>query len=138
MTKVDEYMKLSIPEIDARIDKNDEILEKFWNEDDGSDWEGYSSKCEPYWDDNSALHAARTMIIPMEDIKFHPLNKLAKECIMTIEKFTNLCKCGALINYDGIGYYAFKDKESELSAEPKAFKAGYIRKEFTHVCWYNR
>jgi hypothetical protein len=48
MTKVDEYMKLSIQEIDERIDKNDEILDKIWNEDDGSSWDKYKAKCEPY------------------------------------------------------------------------------------------
>jgi hypothetical protein len=138
MSKVDEYMKLSIQEIDERIDKNDEILDKIWNEDDGSSWDKYKAKCEPYWEDNAALNAAKTMVIPMEDIKFHPLDKLAKECIMSIKDFTEACKYGAFINSDGIGYYAFEDKESNLDAEPRAFKSGYIRKEFTHVCWYNK
>lgn len=56
--KINDYLKLSLSEINEKIEKNVEILNKIWEEDDGSSWESYSKRCQPYWDDNRLLNAA--------------------------------------------------------------------------------
>ena len=136
--KIEEYLKLSISEIEKKLDANDEILDKIWREDDGSSWDGYQEKCRPYWNDNHALLTAEVLLTPREEIDLSPMNDLDKECRVPIKTFKAWCDCCAVMGSDGVGYYATKDKVSRLDASPRAFHEGYIRDDFKYVCWYNK
>ena len=132
-----DYMNLSIEEIDKKIAENDKVLKKYWEMETGS-WEEYRDLCQPYWDDNSDLNAAKTLKTPREEIELRPFSELDKECRMDIKDFTECCKEGFLTSWDGVGYYATEDSVSWLVASTYAFKHGMIRPDFDYVCWYNK
>ncbi len=137
--KIEEYKKLSIEEINARIDANDEKLDELWHSDNGDDYEVYRAKCRPYWDDNYCLSTAKTMIMPKEEVKLWDSTELDNGCRMPIKKFIGYCECGAICGSDGAGYYATENKVAHLlEANPRAFCDGYIRDDFDYVCWYNK
>lgn len=132
--KIEEYKKLSLNEIQARIAANEEKLDKIWHEDDGNSWEKYKAKCQPYWDDNEALYAAKSL---KKTPEMRPFDDLDRKCLMTINEFKSHCNWGAIMNSDGFGYYATDKEVSNIEASPSAFVKGIIRPDFTHVCWYN-
>ena len=133
-----DYGNLSLPEIERLIEVNDMKLREIWDTDDGGSWEKYKKKCQPYWDDNEALYAAKSMKVERENIPMRPLSKLDKDCLVSIKTFKAWCDCGAVTSYDGCGNYATATEVSDLDADPAAFKKGIIREDFTHVCWYNK
>jgi hypothetical protein len=47
-------------------------------------------------------------------------------------------KCGALIDYDGHGYYANKDLVSNIVVRPSDIKNGTILKKYKYIMWFNR
>lgn len=58
--------------------------------------------------------------------------------LFSLENFIYDCKQGLLTNYDGHGYFAFKDKMSTLRICPLDVLKGKIFHHFTHVMWFNR
>lgn len=141
MKKIDEYMNLPLSEIEQRIDKNDADLQKIWKNDDGSSWENYCKKCQPYWDDNKLLCAVRSVKFPMEEVKMRPLEDWEKDekwVHIKINIFKEWCKSGFVTSYDGSGVYATEDEVSDLGISTWGIANGYVRKDFTHVCWYNK
>lgn len=138
MTKIDEYMKLPQEELKKRIAANHEVLKKIWDEDDGNSYEKYQEKCFPYNEDNFALYTAMILTMDKDEIKVTPIDEHDLECLMTIKEFTACCRTGFITSWDGDGVYATADGITNIDADPEAFKLGYIRKDFTHVCWYNK
>ncbi len=136
--KIEEYKKLSLDEIEARIEANNEELDKIWDEDDGSSYEAYKAKCEPFWDDNYYLWTAKTMIIPREKIHMRKSSEFEDACREPIGKYIEICKSGYLSGYDGFGEYATENEVSSLQALPRAVYDGYVRDDFDYVCWYNK
>ncbi len=132
------YGNLTIDEIDKLIGENNEKLEEIWNSDDGSSWENYKKKCQPYWDENTELYSIKTLKMDRNDIEMRPLGELDKECLVDIETFTEWCKTGYVINDDGSGKYATESEVSDLYVNTDDFRCGKIRNDFTHICWYNR
>lgn len=136
--KIEEYLKLPISEIEKKIEANDEILGKIWRENSGSSWDEFQEKCKSYWDDNYCLYTATDLLTPLEEIDLSPMSDLDRECRVPIKTFKAWCDCCAVVDSDGVGYYATKDKVSRLNASPRAFYEGYIRNDFKYVCWYNK
>lgn len=139
--QLNRYMNLSISEINELIKKNDEILDKIWKEDDGSSWDNYCKKCQPYWDDNKLLRTAASMNANIKEIKMRPLEDWEKDnkwVHIDIETFIDWCKHDAVTSYDGCGVYATKTEASNLYVSCWGIKNGFVRKDFTHVCWYNK
>lgn len=56
----------------------------------------------------------------------------------TIKKFINDCIRGFIMNSDGIGYYGTESLQSDLPAIPSNLIRGLVRKDFTHIYWYNK
>ena len=129
------YNNLTLEEIESRIDENDKKLKEIWDADDGNSYERWRAKCQPYWDDNEALYAAKSL---KETPEMRPFSGLDKKCLMTIKEFKSHCNCGGIMNSDGVGYYATDKEVSNIEASPRAFVDGIIRSDFTHVCWYNK
>jgi hypothetical protein len=67
-----------------------------------------------------------------------PKMKPITDSAMTMAVFLDYVKSGSLIDYDGFGRYATETEESDIMIFPSDVKAGKIRKDFTHVCWYNK
>ena len=135
MSKVNEYSKLSLDELNQKIEENDKVLHKIWEEDDGSSWDNYCKKCGPYWKDNEALYAAASL---KQTPKMRPIAEWEKECLIPIKEFEASCKFGAFTDSDGEGCYATETEVSDIEASPNAFVNGNIRTDFSHVCWYNK
>lgn len=138
---VNKYLKLSLNEIEDKLNDNDEILNKIWHEDTGGSWDEYCNKCQPYWDDNRALLTAKTLLTDINTIRLRPLEDWERDeewIHIKIETFKEWCKDGFVTNYDGVGYYATENEVSNLYAPPYAFKDDYIRDDFDYVCWYNK
>jgi hypothetical protein len=58
---------------------------------------------------------------------------------MTLEQFVDAAKEGWFIDYDGSGNYATDKQESNISIYASDVTSGRgIRKDFTHVVWYNK
>ena len=55
-----------------------------------------------------------------------------------LKTFVDCCKYHGFINDDGEGYYATEDKESSIPAVPSEIVAGFVRKDFPYVVWYNK
>lgn len=58
--------------------------------------------------------------------------------VYALGEFIECCKDGGFIDYDGFGVYAFEDKKSDIKIYPSDVMNDKIRKDFTHVVWYNR
>lgn len=137
--EIEEYKKLPIEELDARMEAAHEKLHEIWHTDDGKDYEAYKVKCKPYWDEYYYLDTAKTMILPKDKITLHESSNLDNECRMPIDYFIEMCKTGYVSNYDGSGCYATeKEVARGIDANPRAFYDGYVRKDFDYVCWYNK
>lgn len=136
--KINDYLKLSLSEINEKIEKNCEILNKIWEEDDGSSWESYSKRCQPYWDDNKLLNAAASVNAKPDDIEMEPMDEFHKTCRVPIGDFIEWCELDAVTSYDGFGEYANENEVSNLHVSCWGIKNGLVRKDFTHVCWYNK
>ena len=58
--------------------------------------------------------------------------------IMTMEDFKSAVKCGALIDYDGWGYYAVGDCETKIMVKPSDVSNGRLLEFYPNIIWYNR
>ena len=71
--------------------------------------------------------------------------------LFTTEEFEEMCKDGCFINFDGYGYYATADYQTNIVIVPSnVYKSVFdnckveyeeykqLKKHFTHVKWYNR
>jgi len=147
---------MSLEEIEKRIEELDVILEKkekdWWdkkrkNMSDGvfvNDWDEYCEFRKPEIDEVRKLNRKkRMMMIP----EFSEPSKWKEETEMigdlfTLEDFIDNCKCGGFIDYDGSGNYAKeidgKLMESNIDIYPSDIKHKSVRKDFTHVIWYNK
>jgi hypothetical protein len=115
--------------IDQLMDEVDEIREQSFNKPDG--WKWYIN------------HPKMKELIKLEReyklIEDYTLNDICGGDLMTISDFIEGCKVGPLFtDYDGFGYYATKDKESDITVYPSDIMSGVYRKDFTHVVWYNK
>lgn len=135
---INRYMTLTLEELNEKMEQNDEILNKIWEEDDGSSWDNYCKKCQPYWDDNRLLHAAASMNTTPDKIEMTPMDEFHKKCRVPIKTFIDWCKYDAVTSYDGFGEYANENEVSNLYVSCWGIKNGFVRKDFTHVCWYNK
>ena len=138
--KINKYSKLSLSEIKNRLDKNHEILNRIWAEDDGSSWDNYCAKCQPYWNDSEILYAVLSVNTPREEVIMRPLEPLEKDewVHIEIETFIKWCKSGFVTSYDGDGVYATEDEVSDLDVSTWGIKNGLVRSDFSYVCWYNK
>ena len=60
---------------------------------------------------------------------------------MTLDEFQQAVDDGSFIDYDGWGYYATDDQESNVKVHPSDVIGGipdHRRELFTHVIWFNR
>lgn len=70
-------------------------------------------------------------------MKLRPLSDFGD--LFTLQEFIELCKDGCFIDYDGTGYYAFIDKQSDKEIYPSdVIKKQKVDTKFTHVMWYNK
>lgn len=58
--------------------------------------------------------------------------------VFSFEEFQDCCFEYSFIDSDGCGYYATKDKMTNILANPSDIMIGYIREEFSHVVWFNK
>ncbi len=56
---------------------------------------------------------------------------------MTLEEFKRAARI-FFSDYDGSGYYATEKEVSNVPCVPSEICNGYVRKDFTHVMWYNK
>lgn len=57
---------------------------------------------------------------------------------MTMKDFIGYCKSGCFIDDDGSGYYATKDKMTDIPVYPSDITSGNYRKDFDYVVWFNK
>jgi hypothetical protein len=58
--------------------------------------------------------------------------------LMTLEKFTDCCKCGGFMDYDGCGNYCTAIEMSDKEAVPSDITNGIIDYSYSHVVWFNK
>jgi hypothetical protein len=74
----------------------------------------------------------------MDKIKYGKIPGPEDCAFMSLKDFVYSVECFSFVDDDGVGYYATKDKMSNLIAQPSAIKKGIINKNFTHVVWFNK
>jgi predicted ribosome quality control (RQC) complex YloA/Tae2 family protein len=57
---------------------------------------------------------------------------------MTMENFIKNVNSGGFIDYDGSGNYATATQMTDITIQPSYVKSGKMRKDFTHIVWFNR
>lgn len=95
---------------------------------------------EPSWEDEGRL--VDEWILLLEEVRsvqseyFPSFTKQSDHGdLIEIEKF----KSNMFIDYDGHGYYATKDKESDVFVKPSHIYSGeHIPTWSTHVMWFNK
>ena len=147
-----------LEEIEKRIDEIHNILdikEKEWwdkkrktNEFKNNifvdDWDEYCKFRQSETDELSTLSCEMRML--MIPVFSKPMTEMNSSKILgdvyTLKQFIDNCKCGGFIDYDGSGTYAKEINgilmESNIGIYPSDINRKSIRKEFTHVIWYNR
>jgi len=95
-------------------------------------WEFQRLREEAYADFNRI----QTEIDMLREPKMGPIADYGNH--MPMQEFIDCCECGGFIDYDGSGNYATETEESDISISPSDVARGDIRKDFTHVVWYNR
>ena len=58
--------------------------------------------------------------------------------LLTMEEFIGGVNCKGFTDYDGFGYYAWDNCQSNIVVNPSDLAKGTLRNHFTHVMWYNR
>ncbi|HNW33204.1 MAG TPA: hypothetical protein PKL44_03110 [Candidatus Dojkabacteria bacterium] len=58
--------------------------------------------------------------------------------MFTLEKFIEYCKAGCFTDYDGHGNYSDGKQLSDIEVVPSDVREGNIKKEWSHVLWFNR
>jgi hypothetical protein len=58
------------------------------------------------------------------EIKMEPLSDFGDH--MFLDEFIEDCKCGGFIDYDGFGYYATADQETDIEVVPSEIMEGKI------------
>ena len=119
-------------ELEAKLEEYDREYDELWNA-------GYPTPV--WWEKANELYKK---IIPysgeyhmiQDDYELHDIPDFGDKFVL--EKFVDCCKYGGFINNDGYGYYATEDQESTIPAIPSEIVAGYVRKDFKYVVWYNK
>ena len=135
---IEEYMSKGLEYAKTIEEECDSKINFYFNNSDN--FEDYCEKTVDYRNKSCAANTVITMLTPFEEIGYRELDEFDVECLMTLDKFKDLCDkgCCCITDYDGYGYYVNGDKVYELYASPRMIRNGFVRNEFTHVCWYNK
>lgn len=57
--------------------------------------------------------------------------------LMPLEEFLDGCYLGYFTDDDGVGYYATENEMTDISVCPSHYPHR-IKKEFSHVVWFNK
>jgi len=116
---------------DDELNKLASIIDKDWN---------YDRRWDEYEEGFKEINRASS-IIGCER-RFRKKPSMTKHDgggdLMTFEEFVADCDGGGFIDYDGYGYYSTEKEESDIVVSPSDITNGKYRKDFTHVCWYNK
>ena len=133
-------MENKVKELKKKIKKQDKLIQKKEAEWDASryidfseSWNAYCEYMEKYWDEGSRLSRELRLIKPYTFNEDKPFGDM-----MTLEDFIGSCQCGGFIDDDGFGYYSDGERETDITIHPSDVMLGEYRKDFTHVCWYNK
>lgn len=119
-------------ELKKQIKKWEKRYNKLWNA--GLPFEEWREKAEKMHKEAIPIYGELHMIT--DEYELHDHLNFGK--LMPLEKFIGCCECKGFMDSDGEGYYSTKDKESSICAVPSEICAGYIRKDFEYVKWYNK
>lgn len=119
-------------ELKKRIKKWDKEFDKLWNA--GLPFEEWRKEVEKLNKEIIPIMGELNMITDEYELHDH----LEFGELMPLEEFIGCCEVGGFCDSDGEGYYATKDKESSIRAVPSQICAGYVRKDFKYVKWYNK
>lgn len=114
-----------------RLVKLDDKVDELW--DSATDCKDFINRTKELRSEIKEIKSRMQLIkVP----KLSPIRSYGDK--MTIRKFVECCKAGRFIDYDGIGYYATDDQESDVFILPSHVAMGLVRTDFTHVIWFNR
>ena len=131
-------MKYNIEEVNKvkeRYEKARKIHSEKWQISlDKPSWEECKAYLEPY---------ARELAIASREyrlIKEPIMEKIDDEIgdRMSIRDFSDCCKSGGFIDYDGFGRYVRGNEESDIEIYPSDVIKGKVRKDFDEIIWFNK
>lgn len=128
MEQTEEYKRL-----ESQLDILEDEFDKEFNSDEYNSYDeflkGTKELRHKMWELGSSM---RLLQIPnYEDLP---------DCgeLLEFETFAYDCHTKAIIPYDGYGYYATKDKMTDIAVSPTDIVNNKYRTDFTHVMWFNK
>lgn len=123
-------------EFKIKLNKLNKEVKEIWHNSfdrkDGWDWYISHPKVKEY----EKLYREYKLI---KTPTLREMDDLDKKCHMKFKEFEKYCKIGPMFtDYDGSGYYATKDKVSDIGISPSDIVKGIYRKDFDYICWYNK
>lgn len=124
-----------IKNLEKELESVRKEYKEFFNETFGktSDFEEYEKLITPYWD---KINNIELEIRLLQKSKLDNLSEYGSH--ITIKDFIEMCQNGYLMDYDGHGYYATDSLESNILIYPSDVTNNKIRKDFSHVIWFNK
>ena len=115
--------------VESLRDEYNALMDKYIEE--GKSWEEFKNhpKVREYW----KTIAEYRMV---QDYTLRPIEN-GFGLLMTLDEFKEMAGC-FFSDYDGSGYYATDKMISDIPCVPSEICEGYIRKDFSHVMWYNK
>lgn len=127
-------------EYEKRLDELDKQVHEAWEK--SFDIEGGWEKAWKWYINQPCVKEHDKLWREYKLIKDYTLtdfSDLDKECLMSFNEFVQYCRIGPMItDSDGCGYYATATQVSDIGISPSDIIAGVYRKDFSHVCWYNK
>jgi len=133
MTRFEELSK----QIEDLLEKRDQDLEKLHKDSPNHSFDDYRKTISPYIKLLKPLSMEKRF---EQTPHFTELPDYGDH--MTFEQFKAACDAGGFVDDDGSGFYATATNEADIPIYPSDFKYSFgekwIRKDFTHVVWYNK
>jgi hypothetical protein len=127
-------MKPTFEEIEAELEKYQELYDKKFNEDNTDrSWQEFLEYAGPEIEKLGELSRAKRMIMPY---KLSELSDFGD--VMSLKHFIDCVKSGGFIDYDGFGRYVEDGKETNITILPSDVKHNAVRKGFDTIVWFNR
>lgn len=119
-------------ELEAKLEEYDRKYDELWNA--GYEPSVWWEKAQKLWESIKPVSGEYHMI--QDEYELQPIPEYGDK--FELEKFVDCCEFGGFCDSDGEGYYATEDQESSIPAVPSEIVAGYVRKDFKYVIWYNK
>lgn len=135
--KVDNYMQFTFEQLCDAVEELDCAISDVME--NTNSFDEFIEKSISLREDIDAATIAKVMKQTGKFVKYEMMDEFDQDCVMPRQSFVEDVKNGLFTNDDGYGMYA-KDRLTitNVPCVPSDIEAGYIRKDFEYVVWWNK